>query len=136
MTRRVLAFALVSALAASSCGDADPTTPTTPTEPKTRSLASRLPKGGAVSKTFVTQQAGVITVTFAGTTPPGTVVGVGVGVPLVGIADCGITQAVTTAGSGSPVIAISAIAGTYCVVVYDIGNLTAATDFDGSVTHP
>jgi hypothetical protein len=41
-----------------------------------------------------------------------------------------------TAAGAAPQITSSAEAGTYCVKIYDVGNLTRSTSFSVTVAHP
>jgi hypothetical protein len=139
MTRRLL-IALFVAAALAGCDDTEqPTTPTepTPTSPFTNVFATRLPKGGAVSRTFTTTQAGQITVHLKSTTPS-TSIGIGLGIPStgVGVANCTLSLSAQTAGGAAAQLASASAPDTYCVVAWDPGTLTNAIDIDATIVYP
>ena len=61
--------------------------------------------------------------------------GLGVGVRAIA-SPCSLAQSVITLPSSSPQIVTTADAGTYCVQVWDTGNLTADTTFTITIEHP
>jgi hypothetical protein len=137
MTRRLL-IALMVAAALSGCDTEEPVAPTepTPTSPFTNVLATRLPKGGAVSRSFTTTMSGQITVHLKSTTPS-TSIGLGLGIRSgVGIANCTLTVSVQSAGNAAAQISAAAPAGTYCVVAWDPGTLANAIDIDATIVYP
>jgi len=139
MTRRLL-IALLVATSLAGCEDTEP--PTTPTEPKptspfTNALATRLPMGGAVSRLFVTTQAGPITVHLKSTNPS-TSIGIGLGIPStgLGIANCTLSLSAQTSGGDVAQISSGSTPDTYCVVAWDPGTLTNAIDIDATIVYP
>ena len=129
---------LVCALAAGCGKDASTTTPTTttPASPTTTTISSRLTVNGAFSRTFIATTAGTVTATLTRAGGSGTRVGLGIGVPFGGVARCTLNQSITTTASASPQLSAKVDAGQYCVVVFDIGSLTDAIDFDLTVVFP
>lgn len=133
-----LAAACLMSLVALGCGDDTPTTPTTstPTSPTTSSFASTLPVQGAVSRLFSATQSGTVTVTLKSAGAPSTVVGLGIGVPTAGVANCAFTSAQRVTAGTTPQITASVDAGQYCVGIYDVGTLTSPIAFDITIVFP
>jgi hypothetical protein len=133
-------FVLVALTAACSDNTPSSTAPssTTPTTPFyfTGTLAPQ----GSSFYSFTLTQAGTlgITVVSLATGPfsptPATVVGIGYGVP-VG-SGCSLTaSARTNAGLTAQLVTASG-AGIFCVSIFDVGTLTAPTDFVIRIVHP
>jgi ABC-type Fe3+-hydroxamate transport system substrate-binding protein len=138
MRRFPLAAALLAALAFSGCGDsADSTTsPTTATTPTTATFGSRLTVNGSASRTFTVTTPGTVTAMLTNAGGPFAVVGLGLGVPLGGVANCTLSTSVNTAPGSTPQVAAAVDPGTYCVAIYDVGNLTATIDFAVTISYP
>jgi hypothetical protein len=140
----VLALSVVTA----ACGDeGDPgivqpdVNPATVTETFTGTLSVQ----NVSSHSFIISRSGRITITLTAVTPPPTSegpsspeVGIGIGIPsgLTCALNLGNgTTATVTAGS-TPQISGIVIPGTFCVAVYDVGNLTETVDYTVAVAHP
>ena len=138
MIRRLLMTLMVAA-ALTGCDSEETPLPTepTPTSPFTSALATRLPKGGAVSRTFTTTVNGQITVHLKSTSPS-TSIGIGLGIPSTGtgIAQCTLSSSAQTAGNATAQIAANSVVGTYCVVAWDPGTLANAIDIDATIVYP
>jgi hypothetical protein len=136
--RRQAAIHAIAALAlvGASCHTLEvPTAPTT--GPFTDVFASRLGVRGAATRSFTVHEPGSVELTLTSIGPPDTLeVGMGVGIPNSNGAGCNLTKAVVTTASGSPQLTITADGGTYCVRVFDVGNLTGDVSFSVSVLHP
>jgi hypothetical protein len=65
---------------------------------------------------------------------PNTVVGIGFGTP-VGT-DCSLTASATTSAGLTAQLTAGAGVGTFCVSVFDVGQLKVATDFVVRIVHP
>jgi hypothetical protein len=138
MRRRVAALGALMSLGvfAWGCGDTTTVTAPTVTSPSTSSFTSTLAVAGAVSRQFTATQSGTVSVTLNSAGPASTVVGLGIGVPTAGIANCSfLTTSRATAGT-APQIAASVDAGPYCVGIYDVGTLTAPISFDITIVYP
>lgn len=127
---------LIAAIASSGCR----TTMTSPTaEADTnrllREFSSLVIPGGGASREFTLTTAGTIAVTLTSTTPAGTVVGVGIGIPRSN-GSCALSAAVETTAGPVAQIAIDADTGPYCAKVYDSGTLTAPVPFTISISRP
>lgn len=135
----VIAFAL----AVAACGgDNTATTPTTSTAPGPELFEGQLTGPGASQFfSFAVTTAGNVNLTLASVTTaatPGTSVnlslGIGLGTP-VGTG-CSLTQQTTTTPGLVPQLTGSNVAvGTYCVTVFDVGNLTVPVNFAVRIDH-
>jgi hypothetical protein len=136
--RFVVALAIVSAVTGSGCnlfnGDNSPSSPTTATVPET--FSGTITQGANRPMFTVTvAQTGPVAVTLA-TMSPSVAMGVGIGTPN-GTTSCTLTNSNTSAMAGStPQLTVTEPAGTYCVSVFDVGNLTATGTFTVTVSHP
>src|SRR5262245_5821510 len=125
MTRSTLAPALVVLAALSgACQSADRTT-----ESFTGTLDPRASTAAAV----VLAVDGEVDTTLASITPP-VKVGLGFGTPTSDGA-CTLLASNAAAGAGT-VVSADAGPGSYCVLVYDVGNLEASASFTLAVAHP
>jgi hypothetical protein len=138
MTRAGLLIVAL-ALGAAACGSSsDTSSPTTPTTPKTTdTLSGTVPVKSSDFKPFTVTTAGEVDLTLTAAGPPSTIVmGVGIGTP--GAAGCTLipnASALTPAGTAPQVTGIMS-PGTYCVLVYDVGNQTDAVSWTATVLHP
>lgn len=133
---RGLALAALCALTLAGCGDDNntPTTPTTPL-PSTSIFNSHVTVGGSAARTFATRS-GAVSVRLRNTTATGPL-GLGLGLPFGGgVSNCTLNTTVEARPATEPQIAATVDAGTYCVVVYDLGTLTATTEFDVVIVYP
>jgi hypothetical protein len=131
---------VLSAGLLAGCGSSNtstPTSPSTPSGPITENFASVLAAGGATSRTFVATQAGAVTVGLSDANPD-VKVGLGLGVPNGQGTICSLTYSVTTSKSTVAQISTTADQGSYCVEVFDVGNVPAksAIAFQITVVHP
>jgi len=132
---RGLALAMLCALTVAGCGGDNnlPTTPTTPL-PSTSIFASHVTVGGSAARNFPSRS-GTITVRLRDTLAR-TPLGLGLGLPYGGVSNCTLNTTVEATPSTEPQISATVDAGSYCVVVYDLGTLTATTDFDVLIVYP
>lgn len=133
---------LVLALFASGCNQDNPV-PTAPSPSQTITtelFTGSLPVGGSAFYSFTTFQKNPVRLTLASLTSPSshaalpTFVGLGIGVPK-GI-DCATTQTANTGPGLTAQIANEMDPGTYCVRIFDLGNLTGSADFAIRVDYP
>ena len=68
--------------------------------------------------------------------PADLTLGLGVGLPLANGAGCNLNRSIVTAASESPQVTVTADGRSYCVRVYDVGNLTGEVSFSISLLHP
>ena len=137
MRTSIPALVLLTALAA-GCGDDVETTPITPTpvSPTTSTFSSRLTPSGAVARLFTATKAGSISATVTAAGPPGTRVGLGIGVPATGVARCSLSTSLTVVAGPSPQLVANVDGGSYCVVIFDVGTLTDEIAFDLTLVYP
>ena len=116
-----------------ACGS-DSTTPTTPTPTQvTDTLKGTITQNGAITQTFTANAAGTVTATLTDLQPVDTVkVGFSIGTTIGTI--CQATLANDAATKGFSFTATAATPGTYCVRLYDVGNVTADKPIDFTVT--
>ena len=117
------ALLLGGALAAAGCGKTSGTTltPTTVTTNDPSPFTSLLYPGGTAFRRVTVTQAGTLSVTVTSLTPPGALVGVGIGIPDAG-APCTLTY-VTRAGAGaSPALSATVEPGNYCAGVFSVAD--------------
>jgi hypothetical protein len=128
MKRRALA-AIVVTLLGTGCGNSDQTTTSpSPTSPVTESFSSTLTPLGVTSHGVTAAQSGTITITLTNASPPATIVlGLGIGIPRDTGFGCLLTTQVSTAAGSAPQLSIPVDTGSYCVSVFDVGNLTTQT---------
>lgn len=137
---RVLLIALLVAPLAAACDNgplpttADTTTTTT-TSPVTETFSSQLAVGGYAFRSITAVKAGAITVTLTSTGSTTTLkLGMGLGIPDSTGTGCLFTRTTETAAGGT--LTANADAGSYCMRVWDLGTLKAATPFTVTIVRP
>lgn len=133
-----LVVALLSAVTASACGD-DETPPTTPAPATTASVTwtTSLATAGTSSRSFRTTRTGTVSITLQSLgAPAGTVVGLGVGIPLGDGSGCVLSRSVETTSGTTAQLELDVDAGSYCVQVYDRGELTQPVSFTVLLVYP
>lgn len=128
------AITLGLALAAAACGD--PTAPAAPTPAPattTETFGGTLTVSGNNMHQFTVQQIGALRVTVDSVSP-GAVVGVGVGTPAAAVCNV-VEHANAVAGATVQLSGTATVAGTFCVSVYDVGNLVEAVTYTITVVH-
>jgi len=142
-TRRVaVALAIVAALAGAACNldslnpfSSSKSTSSTSSTPVTETFTGSLALKGSNFYTFTVTKTGAVSVTLSGLSPTSVPVEVGFGTPN-GTTSCTLISANPTALAGStPQITTTGNAGTYCVDISDVGNLTSASTFIISIVH-
>ena len=134
--RTVLVLAGSLSLAACTGDSSTATSPTTTVAaPTTMTFASHLAPAGSVSRAFTTSTAGTISVTLSAFGTASEPVGIGIGVPL-GSSPCSLARSVVARASSTPQIVEAADAGSYCVQLFDLGELRGETPFSVTIQHP
>jgi hypothetical protein len=135
-------IATLGAVSACSSNDSAPTLPTTPSVPLiTETFSGTVPVLGNDFRTFTASQSGEIDVTLTAVGPPSTIsMGLAVGtLAAAGSNTCvplsGAAASPVQAGS-TPQLTGTVATGSYCVMVYDIGNQTAPVMWAATVKHP
>lgn len=129
-------FSLVLALACAAAACSDPVAPAAPAPVPptiTETFNGTLLVFGNNSHTFTVNQIGGLEVTLTGVTP-GASVGLGVGTPSG--ATCLLIQNFTVvAGPSKQLSGTATVAGSFCVAVFDVGNLVESVDYTITVLH-
>ena len=132
--KRILAFVLGLGLMAAAC--ADPIAPATPTPvapTMTENFSGTLIALGSNQHPFTVQAVGGMTVTIADITPAVTI-GFGVGTP--GLTGCTIVKdSKAVAGATTTLSGTTSIAGTFCIAVFDTGEVVAPVTYTVTVKH-
>jgi hypothetical protein len=133
-----LAVALSAVLPGAGCNllsDATSPSSTSSSTNATETFAGTLAVQGSSLFTFTVPQTGTVSLTLS-TLSATVAVGLGIGTPN-GTTACTLTSSSSTALAGStPQIVVTEIPGTYCVSVYDVGQLTGTATFSIIVGHP
>ena len=123
--------AVAAALALAACGGSSATTPTAPST--TDTFTGTIAAGGVDAHTFAVAQAGSLTVTLTTLSPQSTItVGLGLGQPSG--ATCSLISTDNTAKMGS-VEQTTLDVGSYCVAIYDLGNVQGSDTYTLTVNH-
>ena len=118
---------------ASACGS----TTTVPSTVRITNFVSRLQEGGSAWRSIPVVTAGDVLVQFTAITQTDAVMGLGLGT--VNGTECVLNKSIQTAANATtdaPQITSTLPVGTYCVKLFDIGNLTTIVDFTVVVTSP
>ncbi|HET9371464.1 MAG TPA: hypothetical protein VFO19_14490 [Vicinamibacterales bacterium] len=128
---RAGAVALALAIVTAACGS----NPTAPSQPVTESLGGSLATGNANYHTFTTKGSGDLSLTLNSIDPTASVT-VGVGLGTVSNGAC--TLQFVNEGFIVGAVWSNTItgAGTYCVAIYDIGQLTQTVTYSMTLVHP
>ena len=133
----VSAIALM-ALGTTACDSGDDTTPTTPTIPTpnvTETFAGSININGAAMFTFPTTAAGTVNATLRALTPVSTIQ-VSLAMGTWNGVSCLVGQVTDRVSQGGSITGSVSGAGTLCVRISDIGQLTEQTGFEIVVVHP
>ena len=125
------------ALASAACSDDLTTIPIdpTPVTPTTDTFPGSINPNGGATHTFATARAGAVTVTLNSLSPDDTVA-VGLSLGTWNSESCQTVIARDSTVLGNSIVGSASAAGTFCVRVYDVGKLAAATSYDVQVVHP
>jgi hypothetical protein len=134
--RGLAVLAVAAALVAAACGSDTPTTPTTPAIPATTdTFNGTLTQNGGFTHLFITSRSGSITATLTSLGPDS---GLTVGL-LLGTWNgnaCAVQIVKDNAVQGSTIIGAASAAGSLCVRIYDVGQVTGPVDYQLTVLHP
>ena len=135
--RHLLVLALAAALGAAACGDDDNTTPTTPTTPATTTdiFPGTLTQNGGVTHSFVTARSGTVQATLTSVAPDSTLI-LGFSLGTWNGNACQSVIAKDNAIQAAVLVGTANSAGTLCVRIYDVGNLTEPVTYQIDVVHP
>ncbi|HEY2153025.1 MAG TPA: hypothetical protein VGH34_19595 [Vicinamibacterales bacterium] len=132
--RRILVAAMAASLLAAACADPVPPPAPTPAVPTaTEYFTGTVLVLGSDTKQFVVSQVGGLKVSLL-TVSPSAAVGVGVGTPSSG--SCLALDTINAvAGPGVQMSGTATVPGTYCVIVYDVGNMVEPIGYTLTVLH-
>ncbi len=134
MSRLSMVVACASVLLVAGCSSNNTTTPTTATASVTDTFNGTLAQGGSAAYNFNVTADGTITVTLVSLSPQTTItMGLGLGTPAV--AGCSVTTTQENVKVGTPIQA-TLPAGSYCLLLYDLGNMSGADAYSLTVQHP
>jgi len=129
-------LAVAAALTAVACGSDEPTTPTDPSTPVavTETFSESLNPNGGRTHQVAVERAGDIIASLTSLAPdPEAVVGLGIGT-WNGVS-CSIVIANDNAKVNVAIVGSATGTGSFCVRVYDVGNLTESIDYTVAVQH-
>ena len=141
MRRLVCGLAVVVASACGGNSDnsatATPSAPTPTTAASTESFTGTVSVAGNDFHPFTVATAGAtLSVTLTAAGPPTTIfMGLGVGAYDAGTCTLLSNAYLTTQAGAAPQLSGTAGAGSYCVVVYDVGNQTGPMTYAVTVSH-
>ena len=132
-----LTLMTVLMLASSACdsGENTPTTPTTPGPTITETFAGTVTQNGAATFTFNTSVSGIVTATLKSIAPV-TTAQIGLALGTWNGVTCKVELANDRITAGLAVTGQVNAAGSLCVRVYDVGQLTETSTFEIVVVHP
>ena len=111
--------------------ESEPETATAVTE----TFSNTVLKGGATSRSFTTTASGMITITLTSLSQEMALVGLALGLSDEVTGTCSRTYSIVTQLYSARALSTTADKGRYCVVVYDVGELTDSATFTVVVTH-
>ena len=132
-----LTLMAVLTLASIACdsGENTPTTPTTPGPTVTETFAGTVTQNGAATFTFNTSVAGIVTATLKSIAPV-TTAQIGLALGTWNGVSCTVVLANDRITAGQAVTGQVNAAGSLCVRIYDVGQLTETSTFEVVVVHP
>lgn len=132
-----LTFMAVLTLASMACdsGENTPTTPTTPGPTITETFAGTVTLNGAATFTFNTSVSGVVTATLKSIAPV-TTSQVGLALGTWNGVNCAVVLTNDRITAGMTVTGQVNAAGSLCVRLFDVGQLTETSTFEIVVVHP
>jgi hypothetical protein len=132
--KRILWAVLGVALVAVGCADPTPPAAPTPATPTvTDTFSDTLLVSGVNTHQFTVSAIGGVKVTLTGVQPSASV-GLGVGTPSLG--SCSVIDHVeAVAGSAVLLSGTATVPGSYCVTIYDVGNLVEPAAYTINVLH-
>jgi hypothetical protein len=132
--KRFLAVALGVVLFAPACSDPQPPATPTPVTPTiTETFTGTLLPIGNNTHPFTVNQIGGLQVSLTNVTPSASV-GLAVGTPS-GATCIPLSNLTVVASPTAQIVGTATIAGSFCVSVFDVGNLVEQVDYTVVVTH-
>ncbi|HEY2905437.1 MAG TPA: hypothetical protein VGJ29_06015 [Vicinamibacterales bacterium] len=131
--RFVIALCCAAALAAAACGESAPAAPSVAPATITETFTGTVAVSGSSLQSITVNQVSKLTVTLT-SVDPSAALGIGIGSLSNGTCVVLTTNSPVVAG-GSTVLSGTALAGTLCVTIYDVGNLVEPVTYTISVAH-
>ena len=130
------ALSVLLALGSAACGDNNPTTTpdTSPPVSVTESFSDTLTVNGGRTTPFTVSRAGTVTAKITALSPDDSIT-IGLSLGTWNGAVCQIILANDAAVLNTTITGTAQGTGQFCARVYDVGKLTAATDYTIEVTH-
>ena len=137
VTFLALTFVAALTLASAGCdsGETTPTTPTTPAPTVTETFAGTITRNGAATFTFNSVASGLVTATLR-SIGPDTTAQVGLALGEWNGVTCTVKLTNDRITTGLAVTGQVNAAGSLCVRIYDVGQLTETSTFEIVVVHP
>jgi hypothetical protein len=137
---------MLLALLGTGCGGSSSTAPTTTPTPapeiKTEAFSGKLSPTGSAYHQFSVAATGALVATLTSLSPQTTItIGFGIGQPMVNATtsttSCSlISGAYTESAKVGQSLSGTIAPGSFCVALYDVGNLASANDYVITVSHP
>ena len=142
MKQTLACLIVAAALSAAACSDSSTDTSTSPTPTPTTPLVTEnfsgtVQPGSNDSKPFTVTSSGfAIAADLTSAGPPATIsMGIGVGTLVGGTCQLSSGGFTTTAAGATPQLNGTIASGTYCFMVYDVGNQSGPITYTAVVTH-
>ena len=132
----IFAVVLGTALLVTGCADPIPTPAPTPVSPTIEeSFSDTLIVFGANVHPFTVREVGGIKVIISNV-DPSAAIGIGIGTPSVATGSCTVLSELTAvAGPGAQISGTATVTGSFCVKVFDVGNLVESVAYAVTVIH-
>jgi hypothetical protein len=130
----LLNLAMVCALAGACGGSQAATASPTPT-PVTENFSGAIDQNGAVTFTFTVTAPGTITASLTSLSPIATLA-IGMSIGTWDGTVCSASLSNDNARVSDQLTGNTSVTGSYCIRVYDVGNITATEQVAVTVTHP
>ena len=131
--RFVIALSCAAALAAAACGESAPAAPSVAPATITETFTGTVAVSGSSLQSITVTQVSKLAVTLT-SVDPAAAVGISIGTLSNGTCAVISTNSPVVAGS-TTVLSGTALPGTLCVNVYDVGNLVEPVTYTISVAH-
>jgi hypothetical protein len=132
--RHTLPIVALAALALAGCETTTSPPVPDPPDPTTLTFTGTVTISGAVTHRFTTTMAGEINVRLQTLAPVSTVI-IGMGLGVWTGASCNVLIADDEAIQNELLIGTGTASGEFCIRVFDVGRLTAPTDYTLAVMH-
>ena len=130
----VFAGALTVGTVACGSNNAAPTTPSEPAVSVTETYSDTVTVNGAKTTPFTANRAGTVTAKLTALSPDDTIT-LGLSIGTWNGAACALSITNDSAKLNTSVVGTAQATGQFCARVYDVGQLTAATDYTIEITH-